>query len=70
MYEEIVPTHCVNRHFPNLILFHFVLLRLHFRTFVNCFLNYAQKINLKNFKPLFPIILQIFDFECRGQAFL
>ena len=27
-----------------------------------------HKIDLKNFKPLFPVILRIFDLECHGQA--
>ena len=27
-----------------------------------------HKIDFKNFKPLFPVILRIFDLECHGQA--
>ena len=68
--EEIVPTDCVNRLFPNLILFQIFLFRLYIRKFVNSLLNYPQKISLQNFKPLFPLILQIFDFECHGQTSL
>ena len=68
--EEIVPTDCVNRLFPNLILFQIFLFRLYIRKFVNSLLNYPQKISLQNFKPLFPLILQIFDLECHGQTSL
>ena len=28
----------------------------------------THKINFQNFKPLFPVILRIFDLECHGQA--
>ena len=56
--------------FPNLILFQFFLFRLYIRKFVNSLLNYPQKISLQNFKPLFPLILWIFDLECHGQTSL
>ena len=68
--EEIVPTDCVNRLFPNLILFQIFLFRLYIRKFVNNLLNYPQKISLQNFKSLFPLILRIFDLECHGQTSL
>ena len=68
--EEIVPTDCLNRLSPNLILFQIFLFRLYIRKFVNSLLNYPQKISLQNFKPLFPLILQIFDLECHGQTSL
>ena len=68
--EEIVPTDCVNRLFPNFILFQIFLFRLYIRKFVNSLLNYPQKINLQNFKPPFPLILRIFDLECHDQTSL
>ena len=68
--EETVPTDCINRLFPNLILFQIFLFRLYIRKFVNSLLNYPQKISLQNFKPLFPLILRIFDLECHGQTSL
>ena len=68
--EEIVPTDCINRLFPNLILFQIFLFHLYIRKFVNSLLNYPQKISLQNFKPLFPLILWIFDLECHGQTSL
>ena len=33
-------------------------------------LNYPQQISLQNFKPLFPLILQILDLECHGETSL
>ena len=51
--------------FSVLFLFH-----LYIRKFVNSWLNYLQKISLQNFKPLFPLILRIFDLECHGQTSL
>ena len=68
--EEIVPRDCVNRLFPNLILFQIFLFRLYIRKFVNSFLNYPQKISLQNFKSLFPLVLRIFDLECHGETSL
>ena len=68
--EEIVPTDCVNRLFPFLILFQIFLFRLNIKKFVNSLLNYAQKISLQTFKPLFPLILRISDLECHGQTSL
>ena len=68
--EEIVPTDCVNRLFPYLILFQIFLFRLNIKKFVNSLLNYAQKLSLQNFKPLFPLILRISDLECHGQTSL
>ena len=68
--EEIVPTDCANRLFPNLILFQIFLFHLYIRKFVNSLLNYPQKISLQNFKPLFPLVLRIFDLECHGQTSL
>ena len=62
--EEIVPTDCVNRLFPNLILFQIFLFRLNIRKFVNSLLTYPQKISLQNFRSFFPLILPIFDLEC------
>ena len=66
--EEIVPTDCVNRLFPNLILFQIFLFRLYIRKFVNSLLNYSQKISLQNLNPLFPLTLRIFELECHGQT--
>ena len=68
--EEIVPTDCVNPLFPNLILFQIFLFHVYIRKFVNSLLNYPQKLSLQNFKPLFPLILWIFDLECHGQTSL
>ena len=68
--EEIVPTDRINQLFLNLILFQVFLFCLYIRKFVNSLLNYPQKISLQNFKPLFPLILQIFDLECHGQTSL
>ena len=68
--EEIVPTDCVNQLFPFLILFQIFLFRLNIKKFVNSLLNYAQKISLQTFKPLFPLILRISDLECHGQTSL
>ena len=60
--EEIFPTDFVNLLFPNLMLFQILLFRLYFGKFVNSLLNYPQKEkSLQNFKPLFPVILRIFD---------
>ena len=70
IYQEIVPKDCVNRLFPYLILFQIFLFRLNIKKFVNSLLNYAQKISLQNFKPLFPSILRISDLECHGQTSL
>ena len=67
--EEIVPTDCINR-LPNLVPFKIFLFCLYIRKFVNSLLNYPQKISLQNFKPLFPLILRIFDLECHGQTSL
>ena len=50
--------------------FQIFLFRLCIRKFLNSLLNYPQKISLQNFKPLFPLILRIFDLECHGQTFL
>ena len=55
---------------PNLILFQIFLFCLYIRKFVNSLLNYSQKISLQNFKPLFPLILWIFDLECHVQTSL
>ena len=68
--EEIVPTDCVNRLFLYLILFQIFLFHLYIRKFVNSLLNYLQQISLQNFKPLFPLILRLFDLECHGQTSL
>ena len=66
--EEIAPTGCVNRPFPNLILFKIFLFRLYFTKFVNSLLNYPQK---KICLPLFPVILlRIFDLEFHCQLSL
>ena len=67
--EEIVPTDCVNR-LPNLVPFKIFLFCLYITKFVNSLLNYLQKMSLQNFKPPFPLILQIFDLECDGQTSL
>ena len=50
--------------------FQIFLFRLCIRKFLNSLLNYPQKISLQNFKPLFPLILWIFDLECHGQTSL
>ena len=50
--------------------FQIFLFCLYIRKFVNSLLNYPQKISLQNFKPLFPLILWIFDLECHGQTSL
>ena len=50
--------------------FQIFLFRLYIRKFLNSLLNYPQKISLQNFKPLFPLILRIFDLECHGQTSL
>ena len=50
--------------------FQIFLFCLYIRKFVNSLLNYPQKISLQNFKPLFPLILRIFDLECHGQTSL
>ena len=68
--EQIVPTDCVNRLFSEFNTFSNFLFHLHIRKFVNSLLNYPQKISLQNFKPLFPLILRIFDLECHGQTSL
>ena len=69
--EEIFPTDFVNLLFPNLMLFQILLFRLYFGKFVNSLLNYPQKEkSLQNFKPLFPVILRIFDHECHGETSL
>ena len=65
--EEIVPTDCVNRLSPYLILFQIFLFHLYIRKLVN---NYPQKLSLQNFKPLFPLILRFFYVECHGQTSL
>ena len=70
IYEETVPTDCVNQLFPNLILFQIFLFCLYIRKFVNSLLNYPQKISLQNFKSFFPLVLRIFDLECHGQTSL
>ena len=44
--------------------------KIHVRKFVNSLLNYPQQISLQNFKPLFPLILQILDLECHGETSL
>ena len=68
--EEIIPTDCVNRLFLYLILFQIFLFHLYIRKFVNSLLNYQQQISLQNFKPIFPLILRLFDLECHGQTSL
>ena len=68
--EETVPTDCGNQLFPNLILFQIFLFRLYIRKFVNSLPNYPQIISFQNFKPLFPLILQLFDLECHGETSL
>ena len=55
--EEIVLTDCVNRPY-----FAYILENLS----TVCLITH--KINFQNFKPLFPVILQIFDLECHDQA--
>ena len=67
--EEIFPTDFVNLLFPNLMLFQILLFRSYFGKFVNSLLNYPQKgRSLQIFKPLFPVILRIFDHECHGET--
>ena len=39
-------------------------------TFKNCCFLVVILISWKNLKPLFPLILQIFDLECHGQTSL
>ena len=51
--------------------FQIFLFCLYIRKFVNSLLSYPQiKKSLQNFKPLFPLLLRIFDLECHGQASL
>ena len=69
--KEISPTGFVNLLFANLMLFKILLFRLYFGKFANNLLNYTQKErNLQNFKPVFPVILRIFDHECHGETSL
>ena len=70
IYEEIVPTDSISQLFLNLILFQIFLFCLYIRNFVSSLLNYPQKISLQNLKPLFPLILRIFDLECHDQTSL
>ena len=65
--EEIAPTDCVNRPFPNLLLFKFLYFAYILENLSTVFLI-THKINFQNFKPLFPVILRISDLECHGQA--
>ena len=78
--EKIVPADCINEIFLNLTLFNFfyknkqiVLINLswisHFSIFFQKICK-QFKINFQNFKPLFPVILRIFDLECHGQTSL
>ena len=68
--EEIVPTDCGNQLFLNLTLFQIFLFRLYSRESVNNLPNYPQIISFQNFKPLVPLILQIFDLERHGETSL
>ena len=69
--KEISPTGFVNLLFANLMLVKILLFRLYFGKFANNLLNYTQKErNLQNFKPLFPVILRIFDHECHVETSL
>ena len=69
--DEIFPTDFVDLLFPNLMLFQILLFPLYFGKFVNSLLNYPQKErSLQNFKPLFPVILRIFDHEYHGETSL
>ena len=68
--EEIVPTDCGNQLFLNLTLFQIFLFRLYSRKSVNNLPNYPQIISFQNFKPLVPLILQIFDLERHGETSL
>ena len=53
------------------MLFQILLLRLDFGKFVNSLLNYPQKQrSVQSFKPLFPVILRIFNHKCHGETSL
>ena len=53
------------------MLFQILPFPLYFGKFVNSLLNYPQKeISLQNFKPIFPLILRIFDQEYHRETSL
>ena len=59
----------LNRPFPNLTLLKILLFRLYFRKFLNGYLP-LKNISFQNFKPIFSVILRIFDLKCHGQTSL
>ena len=61
-----------NRLFPHLIPFQNILFHLYVRKLVVRKFDHSptKKDSLQNFKPIFAVVLQVFELECHGQASL